>query len=127
MTINPTTAVGPPAGRSLREILAAARMITCGQCWQAPGGPCAHSPAGSPGVHVARLASAFRGGLVSGPELITLLQAVTVFTATTVIYQDEPDDPPDDGTCPHCGAISWGMTPDGLPECTRCRWPGGAR
>ena len=40
MTINPTTAVSPPAGRSLREILAAARMITCGQCWQAPGGPC---------------------------------------------------------------------------------------
>jgi hypothetical protein len=127
LTINPTTVSSPPAARSLREILGAARMINCAQCWQAPGQPCAHSTAGSHGIHVARLARAFRRGLVSGPELITVLQAVVCFTLSTVVYQDQPADAPDDETCPRCRAISWGMTPDGIPQCTRCRWPGAAR
>jgi hypothetical protein len=126
LTINPTTAVSSPAGRSLREILAVARMINCGQCWQARGRPCRQSPTGSQGIHVARLARAFRSGLVSGPELITVLQDVVGFTLSTVVYEDKPDDAPDDETCPRCGAISWGTTPNGLPECTRCLWPGGA-
>ena len=127
MTTNPTMTAAPAMARSLREILGAARMVNCGQCWQAPGQPCAHSPAGSEGFHVVRLARAFRRGLVSGPELITVLQILVGFTLSTVVYQEQPDDFPDDGTCPRCGAISWGMRPDGLPECTRCLWPGGPR
>jgi len=28
--------------------------------------------------------------------------------------------------CPRCGARSWGQTPDGLAECTRCFFTAGA-
>ena len=27
-----------------------------------------------------------------------------------------------DERCPQCGAVSWGQTPDGRAECTRCLW-----
>jgi hypothetical protein len=115
------------AARSLHEICEAAGATNCGDCWQVPGVPCANSPAGSDGFHVARFARAFRRGLISGPDLITVLQTVVTFTLSTVVYDEQPDDCADDQTCPRCGAVSWGMTPDGLPECTRCLWPGGAR
>ncbi len=29
---------------------------------------------------------------------------------------------PADEACPRCGAVSWGQTPDGGSECTRCLW-----
>lgn len=32
-----------------------------------------------------------------------------------------PDDEPGE-RCPRCGAASWGQTPDGRLECTRCLW-----
>jgi hypothetical protein len=94
VTTNPTMTAAPAMARSLPEILAAARMVNCGHCGQAPGQPCAHSPAGSDGFHVARLARAFRRGLVSGPELITVLQILVGFTWSTVVYQEQPDDSP---------------------------------
>jgi hypothetical protein len=120
------TAQAAAQARSLHAICEAASMANCGECWQVPGEPCAYSDAGAAGFHVARLARAFRRGLISGPELVAVLQAVVVFTMATVVYDGPPDDEPDE-TCPRCGAVSWGMTPDGLPECTRCLWPGGAR
>lgn len=92
MTPRPTITAAPSAARSLRDILGAARTVDCGQCRQSSGQPCAYTPAGADGVHVGRLARAFRGGLVSGQELITVLQAVVCFTARTVVYQDQADD-----------------------------------
>jgi hypothetical protein len=125
--MNTSTTAGPSTARSLHEILTAVRMARCGECWKEPDTPCAHSPAGSDGFHVARLARAFRRGLISGPDLVAVLQTVVVFTMATVVYDGkQPDEAADDATCPRCGAVSWGMTPDGLPQCTRCLWPGGA-
>jgi hypothetical protein len=40
--------------------------------------------------------------------------------AITFWLPDESEETSDD--CPQCGAISWGQTPDGLPECTRCKY-----
>jgi hypothetical protein len=42
------------------------------------------------GYHVARFARAMRRGLISGPELITVLQTVGAFTDSTVIYDLVP-------------------------------------
>ena len=82
---NTTTAKPPPAARSLHEICEAARLVNCGECWQVPGKPC--TPEGD---HVARFGRAMRRGLIAGPELIALLQALVVFTNDTVVC-DVPD------------------------------------
>ena len=42
------------------------------------------------GYHVARFARAMRRGLISGPELIAVLQTVGAFTDSTVIYDLAP-------------------------------------
>ena len=84
-----TLATAPPV-RPLPEVLEAARQVNCGHCWKEPGPPCATSPAGAGGVHVARLDRAFRRGLVSGPELVAVLQALTAFTSDTVVYDVPP-------------------------------------
>ena len=77
---NTTTAKPPPAARSLHEICEAARLANCGECWQVPGTPC--TPEGD---HVARFGRALRRGLVTGPELIAVLQALDAFTNTTIV------------------------------------------
>jgi hypothetical protein len=82
---NTTTATSPPAARSLHEICEAARRVNCGECWQVPGKPC--TPQGD---HVARFGRAMRRGLISGPDLIAVLQALDAFTNDTVVY-DAPD------------------------------------
>jgi hypothetical protein len=61
--------------RGLREICELARMCSCGHCRAKPGPACAHRPDGAAGVHVARLARAFRRRLVSGTELVAALQS----------------------------------------------------
>jgi hypothetical protein len=38
------------------------------------------------GLHVARFARAMRRGLIAGPELIAVLQALVVFTNDTLVY-----------------------------------------
>ena len=77
---NTTTAASPPAARSRREICELARLVNCGECWQVPGTPC--TPEGD---HVARFGRALRRGLVTGPELIAVLQALDAFTNTTIV------------------------------------------
>jgi hypothetical protein len=140
LTTNPTMTAGPPAARSLHEICEDARRANCGVCWALPGDECVFTtaPASVPvtrdtamlslrGYHVGRFGRAMRRGLISGPDLVAVLQAAVVFTLSTVIYDgDQPAEDADDETCPRCGAVSWGMTPDGLPECTLCLWPDGA-
>lgn len=76
------TAPPAPAARSLHEICAAARQATCGECWQVPGEPCTQVPEGD---HVARFGRAMRRGLISGPELIAVLDRFAAFTTATVV------------------------------------------
>ena len=83
---NTTTAARPPASRSLHEILVVASMARCGECWKEPGDPCAHSPAGEEGYHVARLGRAMRRGLISGRELVAVLQALVAFNNATLVF-----------------------------------------
>lgn len=87
--LNPTATVSPPAARSLVEICTDARLADCGQCLQVPGLPCTMRPqTGASGFHVARLSTAFRRGLISGPELVAALAVPGAFTKATVIYTD---------------------------------------
>jgi hypothetical protein len=81
-----TTTAALPAVRPLSEILAAVRQANCGHCWKKPGTPCTRGPDGAGGYHVARLARAMRRGLVSGPELVAVLQALVTFDTATVVY-----------------------------------------
>ncbi len=82
---NTTTAASPPAARSRHEICELARLVNCGECWQVPGKPC--TPEGD---HVARFGRAMRRGLISGADLIAVLQGLVVFTNDTIVY-DAPD------------------------------------
>ena len=72
------TAAGTPVVRSRHEICELARLVNCGECWQVPGQPC--TPEGD---HVARLA--MRQGLISGDDLIAVLQALDAFTSATIV------------------------------------------
>jgi hypothetical protein len=83
-----TTAARAPAARSLREICEAARQANCGECWQVPGAPCSQDPDGD---HVARFARAMRRGLISGAELIAVLQPLGTFTGSTLVYGQPAD------------------------------------
>jgi hypothetical protein len=65
-------------------------MANCGECWQHPGAPCAQGPDGPDGYHVARLSRAMRRGLITGPELIAVLQALVTFNSATVVYDVAP-------------------------------------
>ena len=98
------TAPGAPAAHSLHEVCEAARLVNCGACWAFPGDECVYTTApvsvpvnpGTPvlpvrGFHVARFGRALRRGLISGPDLIAVLQALDAFTNDTVVYDDTPD------------------------------------
>ena len=78
-------AASPQTARSLHEICEAARLANCGECWQVPGKPC--TPEGD---HVARFDRAMRRGLITGPDLIGVLQRLVVFTTATIVC-DAPD------------------------------------
>lgn len=80
------TAPPASAARSLHEILVAASMARCGQCWKEPGVPCAHSPVGDEGFHVARLGRGMRRGLITGRELVSVLQTLVAFDSATLVY-----------------------------------------
>jgi hypothetical protein len=95
------TATRPPAARSLHEICEDVRRANCGECWALPGDECVFTsvPASVPvipgtpvrpvrGYHVARFARAQRRGLISGPDLMAVLDTAGVFTTSTVIYDE---------------------------------------
>jgi hypothetical protein len=99
LTINPTTAASPLAVRGLHEICQNARSVDCGECGALPGDECIYTTVpvslpvtrGTPvqpvrGYHVARFGRAFRRGLISGPELIAVLQVLDAFTQDTVVF-----------------------------------------
>jgi hypothetical protein len=89
-TVTESTTVRPPAARSLHEILGAARMARCGECWKEPDVPCLYSPVGDEGFHVARLGRAMHRGLIKGTELVAILQALVAFDGATVVYDVSP-------------------------------------
>ena len=74
------SAPAAPLARSLHEICELVRQANCGECWQVPGTPC--TPEGD---HVARFGRAMRRGLISGPELIAVLQSLDAFTSATIV------------------------------------------
>jgi hypothetical protein len=99
MTPGATAAASPPAARSLHETCEAARQANCGECWAVPGDECVFTTVpvsvpvtlGAPvrparGYHVARFGRAARKGLITGPELIAVLETAHGFTTATVIY-----------------------------------------
>ena len=103
------TAPPASAARSLHEICESAGEANCGHCGALPGEECVFTTVpvslpvttGTPlqparGYHVARFARAMRRGLISGPELITVLQTVGAFTDSTVIYDLAPGGATDD-------------------------------
>lgn len=98
------TAPGAPAAHSLHEVCEAARLVNCGECWAIPGDECVYTtaPVSVPvttGIpvrpvrcyHVARFGRALRRGLISGPDLIAVLQALDAFTNDTLVYDQTPD------------------------------------
>jgi hypothetical protein len=97
------TAPGALAAHSLHEVCEAVRLVNCGQCWAIPGDECVYTSApvsvpvtpGTPvrpvrGYHVARFGRALRRGLISGPDLIAVLQGLDAFTNDTVVYDQTP-------------------------------------
>ena len=48
--------------------------------------PCAHSPVGDEGFHVARLGRGMRRGLITGRELVSVLQTLVAFDSATLVY-----------------------------------------
>jgi hypothetical protein len=104
MTADTTTPAKPPTARTLHEICQDAARVNCGECWALPGDECVYTTApvsvpvtgGTPmrpmrGYHVARFCRGFRRGLISGPDLIAVLQAAGTFTLATVIWDEQPD------------------------------------
>ena len=76
------TAPSAPAVRPLRELCQLARMCSCGECWAGPAVPCTRNPEGD---HVARFNRAMRRGLISGPELVLVLNALPPFSTYTIV------------------------------------------
>ena len=76
------TAPGALTVRPLPEVCEAVRQANCGECWQVPGKPC--TPEGD---HVARFGRAMRRGLISGPDLLAVLETLGAFTTATVISE----------------------------------------
>lgn len=70
-------------------VLMVAQRANCGHCWAYPAEPC-HDADG--GTHVARLGRANRRGLISGTDLVTILQSLGApFTAATVVPWPDPE------------------------------------
>jgi hypothetical protein len=78
-----TATDAPP--RDLAAICEAARLASCGHCWERPGLACTSSGHGD-GFHVSRFGRAWRRGLLSDADYKAVLHAAGAFTAGTVIY-----------------------------------------
>jgi hypothetical protein len=105
------------AGAELSQVAArhGTRSRLCPQCWSRPGRPC--TVAGPDGDHLARYLDAERAGVIGREQLAEVVGSLEV-VASHVIVRDGAAD--DGETCPRCGAINWGMTPDGRNECVSC-------
>ena len=76
--------------------------MNCGDCWARPGDECVFTsgpvsvpvtpgtPVSRRRYHVARFARAMRRGLITGPDLIAVLETLVVFTTSTVVTTRAP-------------------------------------
>ena len=85
-----TTASTVPQPRTLHAICEPTALAACTHC-PAAGleWPCVGSGSGPDGYHVARFAAAMRRGLVTGADLMTVLETAGAFSNATVVF-DEP-------------------------------------
>ena len=77
----------PPA-RNLPEILTSARLVACGLCEAPACVPCVIGSQGTTGLHCARVATAYRQGFLTGPDLVAVLAVPAVFAASTIVWSD---------------------------------------
>lgn len=77
----PRTAAGLPRAIDALADQGAAR-VTCGFCWQAPGEPCT-----ADGWHLARFLRAYRRGLITKAEMVTVLATLTVISEGAVVTE----------------------------------------
>jgi hypothetical protein len=82
------TARRGPQTRSLHDICTDALGVNCGYCWAAPRIPCVSPEQG--GIHVARFGRAMRRGLISGPDLLAIVQTLGTFTDASLYLDKTP-------------------------------------
>ena len=79
------TTPDPAEPRTLAGILEDASRARCGHCWAEPRQPCDTALPG--GMHVARLGRAARRGAISSADFMQAMDALTVFTPASVLYE----------------------------------------
>ncbi len=106
--------------------LQAARAHTCAICWAQPSTPCQRRPEAD---HLKRYLDAYRDGGLTREDMAAVFDAVEVITKHRLVPAGvtQGDATTGSESCPRCGAVSWGMTPDGDLECTRCASMSSAR
>ena len=73
------------------------------------------------GVFLAEVRDPMTGALEAGARYRVTKIAHRVYQVTVQAVEPGRDGSPEPGdACPRCGAVSWGQTPGGQPECTRC-------
>lgn len=77
-----TTTTEPRA--DLARICAATSTIACPECQRRPDSPC-RARGRRRGWHVARFGLAMKVGVITGPDLLTVLRTVGVFTPATIV------------------------------------------
>jgi hypothetical protein len=83
----PAATAAASGPRTLHGICELARLAAC-PCCHAAGleWPCVGPGTGPDGFHVARFAAAMRRGLITGTDLMTVLNTAGAFSNTTVIF-----------------------------------------
>ena len=71
--------------QAVHEICESAQLVPCDCCWAEPRQPCDTALPG--GMHVARLGRAARRGAISSADFMQAMDALTVFTPASVLYE----------------------------------------
>ena len=73
------------------------------------------------GVFLAEVRDPITGSLEAGARYRVTKIAHRAYEVTVQAVEPGRDGSPESGdACPRCGAVSWGQTPGGQPECTTC-------
>jgi hypothetical protein len=82
------TARRGPQARSLHDVCTDALGVNCGYCWAPPRQPCVSPEPG--GYHVARFGRAMRRSVISGTDLLAILQVLGPFTDASLYVDKTP-------------------------------------